>query len=72
YEWPVKSFVAAGSCLIDLLTFGLASRVRDARARQAMEAACASPLWPFIRQADLDAALARPRLLSGRPPGRRE
>lgn len=63
YEWPVMSGLNAFLlALASLLTLGAAHRCYAHRLQQHGD----MHVWPFIRQADYQAALARPVYLRGR------
>lgn len=64
YEYPCSGEMASLAFdLLSLCTFGLAGWAWRRRFRRQKD------LWPFFRRADFDAALAAPRLLSGRGVG---
>jgi hypothetical protein len=62
FEWPAWAFARRFSSPASrLLTFGLLGH----QGRRRYEQAGDITLWPFLRRADYEAALARPRYLSG-------
>lgn len=60
YEWPVRRRLTTSVLTVaNLFTLGLAGRLLRSRFRRHGD----FDVWPFIRRADYDNALATPRLL---------
>ncbi|HZL37111.1 MAG TPA: hypothetical protein VFC78_17460 [Tepidisphaeraceae bacterium] len=68
YEWPVRNFISFRSCLLRVLTLGLAESIIRPYLRIRDKAMGEWKVWPFIRKEDLEAELRRPRLLAGPRP----
>ena len=66
YEWPIRNFISLTGCALTILTLGVAPLVYRRLAERRHEAMGDWSVWPFVRRSDYDAALRRPRLLSGR------
>lgn len=64
YTWPRYSFMQIVNWPMNLLTFGH-WEARKARRFQEFQTAGDFDVWPFARREDFEAALARPKLLSG-------
>jgi len=66
YEWPMRNFISINSCLLNLLTLGLAQIVLAPLYRKRYGSMGEWSVWPFIRKNDLEQEKKRPRLLTGR------
>jgi hypothetical protein len=64
YTWPEFSFLQIVNSTMNLLTFGWWERRKQRRFEEFMAAGDFS-VWPFVARQDYDAALERPRYLSG-------
>ena len=60
YEWPEEPLLG---CLWQFATLGIWGKVHVQRLHRVGD----FDVWPFFREADLDRARTRPRLLSGAP-----
>lgn len=65
YEWPIRDFISLSSCLMNLLTLGLAQVILSRLLRQRHKAMGDWDVWPFVRRSDYEKALEHPRLLAG-------